>query len=103
MADQTNLLGLNASIESARAGEHGKGFDVVAQEVRKLAIHSAEATGKIDMSLDEMKSSITAIIQQMSKISELAQIQATLTEELNSSSDVISTMTLDMLEMAKTS
>lgn len=55
------------------------------------------------MSLDEMKSSITAIIQQMSKISELAQIQATLTEELNSSSDVISTMTLDMLEMAKTS
>ena len=103
IADQTNLLGLNASIESARAGEHGKGFDVVAQEVRKLAIHSAEATGKIDTSLDNVKQSITAIISQMGKISELTELQATLTEELNASADEINLMSVDMMELIKRS
>ncbi|MEE1132417.1 MAG: PAS domain-containing protein [Caryophanon sp.] len=103
IADQTNLLGLNASIESARAGEHGKGFDVVAQEVRKLAIHSAEATGKIDTSLDNVKQSITAIISQMGKISELTELQATLTEELNASADEINLMSVDMMELMKRS
>jgi methyl-accepting chemotaxis protein len=82
ISKNSNLLGLNASIEASRAGAEGAGFNIIAKEMRKLAQSSSESADKISKALLDVVASINLVMDEINKVGLIASSQAAATEEI---------------------
>ena len=100
IAKQTNLLGLNAAIESARAGDYGKGFSVVSNEIRKLSQSTKESVDTISTILNNIRSSVDSIEKNFLLSNELISQQAISLQEIDGAIQSINTSAIILNDYA---
>jgi archaellum component FlaC len=101
VSSRTTLLGLNASIEAAKAGETGRGFSVVAQEIRKLAESTTESIKRIDMVIEDINKSISGISSKINESSNIFESQAAALEEIAASVQELNSTAQVLEELAE--
>ena len=101
IADNSNLLGLNAAIEAARAGEQGQGFRVVADQIRKMAERSSESVKDIRRIIGTIQKDAEGLMKMVSSVADLGQQQAASTEEIESSMQQLATTASDVERIAE--
>ena len=101
IANQTNILGLNAAIEAARSGEHGRGFGVVAEEIRKLSKSSKESAELIRNTLQQINQSIANIEGKIKENHASFETQTTVFEEIGTSLKALNESAHLLEELAK--
>lgn len=100
ITERTNVLGINAAIEAARAGQQGKGFSVVAEEIRKMSENTHNSTIVIDDTLQTFRQELLDISGRIQELSGLFQEQASGTEEIAATTKEISSMAQTLLRLA---
>ncbi|QAA32307.1 methyl-accepting chemotaxis protein [Clostridium manihotivorum] len=101
ISSKSNLLGLNAAIEAARAGTFGQGFSVVASEMRKLASLSSETSKKISTSLQQMSRTIEDVLKVINEVGDIADTQSKSTSEVSKAIEFITNKSTDLVKLSK--